>query len=277
MPPLPQIEYDEEQTKEAVEFGESLCDKTASDWADIQEKDDTARLAITAIEGHADPKTFRQVDIPENENVDLDEWKRLVAQGTLLVLPNSKHLLVKKESRAPAENPNRNPGQFERLVGEEPVRTYVPMMLRPWVMDCAHKEAVHLGEKVTLNILQRVYWWIGMAESVRWWIRRCYYCQFRKVPRHIKSWPLVSLPLPSRPGQMVSFDYLGPLPKTTKDNEDVFLVVDLFSRYAEGYPLTKAQKNAKGFVSIMVNDYICLLYTSPSPRDGLLSRMPSSA
>ena len=25
------------------------------------------------------------------------------------------------------------------------------------------------------------------------------------------------------------------------------------------------------------NAYICLLYTSPSPRDGLLSRMPSSA
>ena len=25
------------------------------------------------------------------------------------------------------------------------------------------------------------------------------------------------------------------------------------------------------------NDYPCLLYTSPSPRDGLLSRMPSSA
>ena len=25
------------------------------------------------------------------------------------------------------------------------------------------------------------------------------------------------------------------------------------------------------------NDLICLLYTSPSPRDGLLSRMPSSA
>ena len=24
-------------------------------------------------------------------------------------------------------------------------------------------------------------------------------------------------------------------------------------------------------------DFICLLYTSPSPRDGLLSRMPSSA
>ena len=26
-----------------------------------------------------------------------------------------------------------------------------------------------------------------------------------------------------------------------------------------------------------INEFICLLYTSPSPRDGLLSRMPSSA
>ena len=27
----------------------------------------------------------------------------------------------------------------------------------------------------------------------------------------------------------------------------------------------------------MYQAYLCLLYTSPSPRDGLLSRMPSSA
>ena len=30
-------------------------------------------------------------------------------------------------------------------------------------------------------------------------------------------------------------------------------------------------------VSTPVTPHICLLYTSPSPRDGLLSRMPSSA
>ena len=39
---------------------------------------------------------------------------------------------------------------------------------------------------------------------------------------------------------------------------------------------------ANGFLSEILlengyNTYICLLYTSPSPRDGLLSRMPSSA
>ena len=31
------------------------------------------------------------------------------------------------------------------------------------------------------------------------------------------------------------------------------------------------------FLSLADTDQICLLYTSPSPRDGLLSRMPSSA
>ena len=35
-----------------------------------------------------------------------------------------------------------------------------------------------------------------------------------------------------------------------------------------GNPLEEAQDNL---------DTNCLLYTSPSPRDGLLSRMPSSA
>ena len=125
------------------------------------------------------------------------------------------------------------------------MRTYVPLLLRPWVMDCAHKDAVHLGEKVTLGLLQRFYWWIVMAESVRWWVRRCYTCQARKSTMQTVRWPLVSLPLPSRPGQMFSFDLLGPFPITAKGNEYVFLVVDLLSRHAEAYAITKREKTRK--------------------------------
>ena len=32
-----------------------------------------------------------------------------------------------------------------------------------------------------------------------------------------------------------------------------------------------------GWIEFLFQYYACLLYTSPSPRDGLLSRMPSSA
>ena len=96
------------------------------------------------------------------------------------------------------------------------MRVYVPLMLRPWLMDRTHKEAVHLGEKVTLAMLERYYHWVGMASSVKWWIGRCYACQARKKTRETVRWPLVSLPLPSGPDQMVAFDLLGPFPRTIK-------------------------------------------------------------
>ena len=43
-----------------------------------------------------------------------------------------------------------------------------------------------------------------------------------------------------------------------------------------GYHITQS-KIALGSGGLFGKGYICLLYTSPSPRDGLLSRMPSSA
>ena len=47
----------------------------------------------------------------------------------------------------------------------------------------------------------------------------------------------ISLPATtSRPGQMVSFDLLGPLPETKNGNVYVFLI-DLFSRHTEGYAM----------------------------------------
>ena len=122
-------------------------------------------------------------------------------------------------------------------------------------MDCTHKEAVPLGEKVTFRMLQRYYWWIGMADSVKWWIRRCYPCQVTKAVRKTVRWPLVSSPLPSRLGQTVAFDLLGPLPKTERRNTYVSLLVDLFSRHAEGYAITKEEKTARGCAAKIVDDY----------------------
>ena len=37
------------------------------------------------------------------------------------------------------------------------------------------------------------------------------------------------------------------------------------------------KSHLKGLIKSLKKYKICLLYTSPSPRDGLLSRMPSSA
>ena len=60
---------------------------------------------------------------------------------------------------------------------------------------------------------------------------------------------------------MVSFDLLSPLPETNNGNVYVFLIVDLFSRHAEGNAMTKDGKTARGCASKIVDDYIPVSYT----------------
>ena len=47
--------------------------------------------------------------------------------------------------------------------------------------------------------------------------------------------------------------------------------------FSDKYPLLERTRFLSFVSSNLDQFYDCLLYTSPSPRDGLLSRMPSSA
>ena len=190
----------------------------------------------------------------EASQFDINRVRKLAKQGALMKLADGTSLFVKRSTKPPQQRPARVSGKFERLLGDETHRVYVPFLLRPWVLDSVHKEGFHLGENVTLASTERYYWWIGMSASVKWWIRHCLVCQAAKTSRRAPRWPLISLPLPSSPGEMVSFDILGPLPKTKNGNKDILLIVDLFSRHAEPYALTAEEKTAKGCASILAND-----------------------
>ena len=56
----------------------------------------------------------------------------------------------------------------------------------------------------------------------------------------------------------------------------IFLLVISFTVLSLVFSLAQDSRY-KAELSFVVEDTHCLLYTSPSPRDGLLSRMPSSA
>ena len=78
----------------------------------------------------------------------------------------------------------------------------------------------------------------------------------RVLPRPIPTCPLVERNIPpSCPSRPVS----------------------RVSRASQGSRASQMFEQAGLVVAGVVQDMFCLLYTSPSPRDGLLSRMPSSA
>ena len=58
---------------------------------------------------------------------------------------------------------------------------------------------------------------------------------------------------------------------------DVEKWFDDLTEFDEKAEATAAGKITEALVNIGIPGGLCLLYTSPSPRDGLLSRMPSSA
>ena len=90
----------------------------------------------------------------------------------------------------------------------EPVRTHVPLLMHPWVMQACHSTAsCHLGTTRTLRRLERFYWWIGMTICTRWWLRHCLKCQSRKTSRLTVRWPIISMPLPEGPGIATSVDH----------------------------------------------------------------------
>ena len=105
-------------------------------------------------------------------------------------------------------------------------------------------------------MLERYYYWVGMSSNVAWWIKRCYACQACKNTRDAVRWPLVYLPFLFGPGQMVAFYLLGSLPRTKQGNGHVLLVVDLFSRHAEGYALSEDEETMQGCTAKLVHDYI---------------------
>ena len=66
-------------------------------------------------------------------------------------------------------------------------------------------------------------------------------------------------------------------PKTLEDAEDPEIMTQGFGRLGLSQIKDKLVYGSKQFVKWAEDGNYCLLYTSPSPRDGLLSRMPSSA
>ena len=249
------------------------------DAADLRFADSVARYSHAGWkrEQHAEPTgqaMMRYVSIgrplvlppdflacyPSHKRPSLSDVQELVGKSRLHTTEHDIVLLVRNPTLPPTrpDQPN-SVGRAACLLNDEPVRIYVPLLMRSWIMQACHSTAsCHLGTARTFRMLERFYRWIGMHVCTRWWLRHCLECQARKTPRLTARWPIISMPIPEGPEVAVSVDYFGPLPVTPRGNTYILLFTDRFSRRVDMFPVTAAEFIPEDTANILVNQYIPL-------------------
>lgn len=122
-------------------------------------------------------------------------------------------------------------------------RLYVPSSggLRRELLRETHdsKWAGHPGQERTYALLARCYFWPKMEEDVEAYVKTCLVCQQDKTEKRKQAGLLEPLPIPDRPWQSVSMDFISGFPKVDAC-KSIMVVVDRFSKYAVFIPASHA-------------------------------------
>jgi hypothetical protein len=91
----------------------------------------------------------------------------------------------------------------------------------------------HPGRAKTIDLLNRKYYWPNMATLIRHFVAGCVLCDKTKTPRSRPVGFLKPLPLPFRPWEDISIDYVSPLPpcpRFGREFKHVLVVVDRLTK-----------------------------------------------
>lgn len=98
----------------------------------------------------------------------------------------------------------------------------------------------HFGRARAIETLSRKFYWRNIHKYVDDYVKRCPVCQGAAAPRHHKYGKLESLPIPTRPWQEMSIDFITGLPPTTYQKEEVdsiLVIVDRFTKTSGFFPV----------------------------------------
>jgi hypothetical protein len=98
--------------------------------------------------------------------------------------------------------------------------------------------AGHFGHEKTFVKLNESYFWPGMRAEVKRFMERCRIFQHSKGRKHNAGF-YQPLPIPERPWDAISMDFVLGLPRTQRGVDSIFVVVDRFSKMSHFIPCQK--------------------------------------
>jgi transposase InsO family protein len=118
------------------------------------------------------------------------------------------------------------------------LRLILPESMQKEAMKLNHDLplAGHQGLERTKSKVKSRYFWYGMTRSLENYVSGCETCGRSKKPTR-KARIDMTLYHAGAPMERVHLDFLGPLPKSSRGNEHVLVIVDQFTKWIECIPL----------------------------------------
>ena len=114
-----------------------------------------------------------------------------------------------------------------------------PLRLKLLRMYHQSASTCHPGRERTYLRLRRYFYWPKLAKSVKSFVKSCDTCQRCKGDSPRPN-PLQALPLPKRPWEDLSMDFITGLPSTANGNNAILTFVDRLTKYAHFVPTSTA-------------------------------------
>src|SRR6201991_4853818 len=115
------------------------------------------------------------------------------------------------------------------------MRLCVPQGLQPTVMKEDHEaitDGAHSGYHRAYNRLASMYFWPRMSKDIKEFVISCDICDKSKPKHHAPFGLLRPIPIPARPFEVISMDFILELPKTESGYDNILVVVDKLTKFA---------------------------------------------
>ena len=119
-------------------------------------------------------------------------------------------------------------------------------------LHCSQFGGGHMGFDKTYQKIRERYFWPNMYRDTHQFVSRCDLCNERK--RKQKSNPILSMPIPNYPFEIIGIDTCGPFTETENGNVYVLTVIDHFSGWPEAFPMK--DKSTLSVARLLLNEII---------------------
>ena len=114
----------------------------------------------------------------------------------------------------------------------------------------------HFGHDKTFAIVVDQFYWSWMRRYVYTMVDRCRICQLNKGTKQ-QARLYLPLPIPDKPWQHISMDFVLGLPRTLRQHDSIMVVVDRFSKMSHFIPCHKTYDASK-VVAIFLQEIVRL-------------------